>query len=65
MTIVDFGFLIGKRKNAPLGQFKNQQSEIINHQSSIINQTGVRGQRASRACALRINSHPQASSSEN
>jgi hypothetical protein len=31
--IVDFGFLIGKRKKLPIRQFKNQQSEFINRQS--------------------------------
>jgi hypothetical protein len=46
MTIVDFGFLIGKRKKALLGQFKNQQSEIINHQSNWGQRSEVRGQRS-------------------
>jgi hypothetical protein len=42
MTIVDFGFWILDREEEALRQFKNQQSRIINRQSSIMAGSGVR-----------------------
>jgi hypothetical protein len=42
--IVDFGFLIWKRKKSPFRQTKNQQSEFINRQSEEFDLTGDLGE---------------------